>query len=402
VIKPSGKNKTRNWYQFIISMVLSNPVKALFLISFFSELAIIVIFPAVFGGDTLARLLHRERFLLVHWLPATQFIVYWSMIIFGTIITVRICFATIGSFLIVGFYKFIRVFYNTKQALLGSLIFAFTPMVLTIATVPYQETLFLCLIIYSLIFFRDKQTLLSALAFGLACLTRYEAWVFSPFWVYLIFIDENNKLNFEKSHIKIGRLILYTWGILVWFFINYYEFGDLLNFNKRYGFTDNISSNENTYLKSLAINFIWVVKFGGLLSFFSIIGIWEKGKIFLKESKELKALFIWVLVLIFVLPTFIPGYSGSSRFIITSLVILAVFIPAGLQYTFKQSRWRIHIYYVSITYLLVHSVLYMYRISTKEALKNSFEITRFIDDNISQANRAIMIAEGFEMYPDVD
>ena len=185
----------------------------------------------------------------------------------------------------------------------------------------------------------------------------------------------------------------------MWFFINYHKYGNPLGFTEIYAFADNINSGQNEYIKFLVNNPLWVIKFGGLLSIMGIIGFWKEGKGFLQKSAELSVFVVWVILLVFILPAFVPGYIESSRFIIPSLTILAIFIPSGINYLFKKSSLKAAAYFLSVCYLILHSVIYIYRSTNSILLKNSSEVTQFVDDFVSSEHKAIMVAEGIKEHP---
>jgi hypothetical protein len=151
-----------------------------FAVGFALAAGIIFINPIIFGGDTLNRLVYRNKLVMGHQLPMLQVLILAVTKISANPTLVRYLDAVIGAIAGVGFYWVVVDLFGKKWALPAALLFATNPFFLALSTVPYQESLMLAGLVFAFHFFYRERWLASSLALAIACLTRYEAWAAGP------------------------------------------------------------------------------------------------------------------------------------------------------------------------------------------------------------------------------
>ena len=199
---------------------------AIFVVGLLVRVALIHLHPAIYGGDTLVRIMNPDRVLLAYQLPLLQVLIYLINQVSSDPLLIRYLMSLIGALAGVAFFLLSATLVDQSTARLASLFFVFNPFLLVHSIVPYQEILmllFLCLGVYCLLSSRRQWNCSShtseessvppgtrggfrevgeeaetpknlpltpslckegersigsaSLFLGLACLTRYEAWV---------------------------------------------------------------------------------------------------------------------------------------------------------------------------------------------------------------------------------
>jgi hypothetical protein len=137
-------------------------------------------YPIVFGGDSVLRLANRDHILLSYQLPLLQVLIYGVSLISQNLLFVRFLMAVIGAAAGVGFYWMIRNFVSERNGAIASLLFTANPFLVEISIVPYQEVLMLASLLFAFAYFFREKWVATSGSLGLACLTRYEAWIACP------------------------------------------------------------------------------------------------------------------------------------------------------------------------------------------------------------------------------
>lgn len=224
------------------------------------RIAFIHMHPAIYGGDAVARLMNADRILLAYQLPLLQLLIYCTNLVSSNPLLIRYLMSLIGAFAGAAFYLFSTTLLDRPAARLASLFFVFCPFLLVHSIVPYQEILmllFLCLGLYWML----KRTsvppwtrggfkgvheieghtnpLLSpslskegepgfqpntgwaSLFLGLACLTRYEAWVITAAaGFYYVRTRLNGRSPLSYSRLAAKTIILFGWAPLLWMLVH--------------------------------------------------------------------------------------------------------------------------------------------------------------------------------------
>ncbi len=151
--------------------------------AFALRVALIVAYPFVYGGDPIIRLIESDRILISYQLPGLQVIIYLIHKLGGGVPASRLMVAALSALAAAGLCRLVATRWSRTVAILSGLIFACNPFVVFFSTVPYQFPLVLAAAHWGLYFYvrgggRLRWTACSV-CFGIACLTRYEAWMFA-------------------------------------------------------------------------------------------------------------------------------------------------------------------------------------------------------------------------------
>jgi hypothetical protein len=188
---------------------------AIFFLAFAVHVAVIVVEPIIFGGDTIMRLLHRNDLLMGHQLPMLQILISGVTKISTDPLLVRYLVSLIGAVATLGFYWMVRDMFGEQWAMAGAVFFMTNPFFLALSTVPYQEILMLAGLVFAFHFFYNENWIAASLCLAVACLTRYEAWAACPV-LALAYI-------MRKDRTPLGWLkaaLLYGWMPVVWILVN--------------------------------------------------------------------------------------------------------------------------------------------------------------------------------------
>jgi hypothetical protein len=186
-----------------------------FLVGFTIAVLIISTNPIIFGGDTIVRLVHRDKLLIGHWLPMLQVLIFGVTKISADPRLVRYLVALIGASAGVGFYWVVEDLFGDKWAFPAALLFVSNPFFIATSTVPYQESLMLAGLLFAFHFFYKEQWFISSLCLGIACLTRYEAWAAGPV-LAVTYILRKDRSTVEW--LKAG--LLFGWAPVLWILAN--------------------------------------------------------------------------------------------------------------------------------------------------------------------------------------
>src|SRR5262245_6394946 len=142
------------------------------------RLWLIFSYPIVFGGDSMLRLMNRDRILISYQLPLLQAMFFSRF--FSSLLSVRLLMAALSAFAAVAFYRFALDFAGPRAALSAAMLFGTNPFITPVSIVPYQEILLLGCLLMALHKFFRKRDVSASIWLAAACLTRFEAWVAGP------------------------------------------------------------------------------------------------------------------------------------------------------------------------------------------------------------------------------
>ena len=233
---------------------------AVLLVGVLVRIAFVHVHPAIYGGDTLARMMNADRILLAYQLPLLQLLIYLVNLVSSDPLLIRYLMSMIGALAGAAFYLLSDTLLDRPTAKLASLFFIFNPFLLVHSIVPYQEIvmlLFLCLGLYCMLRrtsvppwtrgnFRgvheiERQEILpvtpslskegkrwfqpntawASLFLGLACLTRYEAWVITAaagLYYARLQLSAHPSPGYLRSLAK--TMALFGWAPLLWILLH--------------------------------------------------------------------------------------------------------------------------------------------------------------------------------------
>ena len=153
----------------------------LFVVGVAARLVLIWVYPVVYGGDSVMRMMNADRVLIAYQLPLLQVLIFGANVLSQDPVTLRYLMAAVGGLAGVAFYWLSSLLWGREIGLLCTLFFLCNPFILVHSLVPYQEILMLLLLCLGLAFLFEsdcrRNLMLASLFLGLACLTRYEAWI---------------------------------------------------------------------------------------------------------------------------------------------------------------------------------------------------------------------------------
>jgi hypothetical protein len=177
-------------------------------------------FPVIFGGDSVVRLANRDRILLSYQLPLLQGALHYLSVVTSDPLAVRYLMAFAGAAAGLAFYAMTRALLGgstsaSTAAFQTALWFATSPFVIAFSIVPYQEILMLAGLFAAFAFAFKGEWTIAGIVLGLACLTRYEAWLACPVLAVAFLL--------EKGHrpAEIAKAVFwFGWAPLGWILIH--------------------------------------------------------------------------------------------------------------------------------------------------------------------------------------
>ncbi len=142
-------------------------------------------FPTIHGGDAAARLAQADTIVLGYQLPIPQIFVALGKAASDDPMGVRVIFCLWGAALAAGMTALLSLAASPRAALFGGLLFGFDPLLIHYSIVPYQEPVAYALVAWGFCFAASGRRRMAAAVMGAACLSRYEAWLFLPAFVWI-------------------------------------------------------------------------------------------------------------------------------------------------------------------------------------------------------------------------
>ena len=195
------------------------------LFAFIVRAALIATYPFVYGGDPIIRLIETDRILLSYQLPGLQVLIYLLHAAGGGVLACRLAVAALSALAGAGLVCLVATRWSRTVAILAGLIFACNPFVLYFSTVPYQFVLVLAAVHWGLYFHLRSRgpwsAAASSLCIGIACLTRYEAWILAACLGVSRIRERMRRQDPSDSHrpwwqTAPSHFLLMGWGPIVW------------------------------------------------------------------------------------------------------------------------------------------------------------------------------------------
>ena len=388
------------------------------------RVVLLLIFPALYGGDSVGRLFYRDSIFFYHWLPLTQSVIVLTFKLTKSVFAVRIAIAVAGALAAWGFYAFLRLLAPKRVAFIGGIIFTLCPLYIYLSLVPYQEVIFLGLFYGGLAFLFKRGEASGSnwgyLLYGLACLTRYEAWFLLPI-LFLVNIKRVWKSK-EGIYLLIAMLqLLFAlgWGPMLWMILNEIHWGSFTAFlfhreGSAYVGQPHLDIlGSFTYLGRMVF---WIFKYGSPLVLLALPGFYAYRKNTKKFPLLLQlAMFLGLLVLIFLTFFVGPEFSHIHRFAAIPLSVVLIFTAFGMEYVMQRinQRWQIGgmqggisklaigftISIVAI--LMLYSAIPIARANQMPESAVTYKIAKFLDNHLQPNEKAVVVAEGFQEHPEV-
>ena len=393
----------------------------IFVVAFLFRLALLILFPVPCGNDAAGRLYFRDTLWIGHWLPLTQALVYVGFAATQSVVFVRLVFIIITSLSAVAFTFYLQLFATHRAALIGGLLFAANPLLVFLSLMPYQEVMFIGLLLGGLAFFHKADVegehswnyLVGSFLYGLACLTRYEAWLILP----ALFIANVWRSIASCSLRSIFFVTLKSamgllWGPVLWMIINWLKWGSPTAFlfhrpdHEFYAWAPH--GEIMRIIAYIGMMIYWLARFGSPLILLAALGI---GK-FWKNRKTMfpvlwPAMLLLAMVLIFLI--FIAGkeFATANRFASLPLAIMLIFVALGADEVinrFEKSKatWveklkrpaiETTVFALAIILLLLYGAVPVVSGNRHPDYREPYEVAMFIKEHLSQNERAVIVGE---------
>ncbi len=179
------------------------------------------LYPIIYGGDTVIRLVAFPQILYGHQLPLLQVLIYCALRCFYGAKSIFILMAVISAASAAGIYMLARELTLDRRAgRLAALLYASHPFILYYSRVPYQEPLLFAGMVWGFYFlFRPpsaRDLLFSSLLIGLACFSRYEGWIAALIAAGFYFWRRSRAEGRFRLEPAIKALLYFGWAPALW------------------------------------------------------------------------------------------------------------------------------------------------------------------------------------------
>ncbi len=385
------------------------------------RLALLLLFPVPYGNDAAGRLYFRDTLWTWHWLPLTQALVHISYAITQSVNAVRLVFAVVTSLAAMAFTFYLQTFATRRAALIGGALFATNSLLVFLSLMPYQEVVFLGLLFGCLAFFNryaddshnQKSFLAGAILYGLACLTRYEAWLLLP---VLLFARIRRAYPARQSILEIVKFfIALSWGPALWLFINWHIWENpaafLFHRADRAFYAWAPHGEIMRITNYLGLMLYWLARFGSPLALLALPGAWAVWK----NRKKLVPV-LWPSLLLLVLElaflVFVAGreFATANRFASLPVAMLLIFVALGADallenlakskhrwlQTLNQPAFRMLAASFLILFLLSYGAVPVAQANKHADFREPYEVARFLAKNLAPNERAVIVGESID------
>jgi len=357
---------------------------AIFVIGFALAASIILTNPIIFGGDTLLRLMNRDRLMMGHQLPMLQVLIAAISTISTNPVLVRYMDAAIGGLAGIAFFWMIQDLFGEKWAFPAALLFVSNPFFLALSTVPFQEMLMLAGLLLAFHFFYREKWLAATLALAVACLTRYEAWAACPV-LALAYI-------WRRDRSLVGWLkaaALFGWMPVVWILANHglsspghFVIESSVTFGRlqRYIYLGWIAA-KNTQIPVLLL---------------AIAGIWRLYKDRVSMDWRLLMQIAFVALFLISIPFSAHGVlPDPERYVTAREAVIPIYfvILMAVLGLVKWPRWTWALVAGSVVLGAIGGHLYVWRETSKPDVQLSYRVAKYLDGKMPAGERALILSK---------
>ncbi len=357
---------------------------AIFVIGFALGASIILTNPIIFGGDTLLRLMHRDRLVMGHQLPMLQVLIAVVSKISTNPVLVRYMDAAIGGIAGVAFFWMIQDLFGEKWAFPAALLFVSNPFFLALSTVPFQEMLMLAGLLLAFHFFYTEKWPASSLALAAACLTRYEAWAACPVLALAyIWRRDRSPMGWLKA------AVLFGWTPAVWIVANH-------GLSSRGHFVIESSLTFGRLQRYVYLGWIAVKNTQIPVLLLAMAGVWRLHRDRVLMDWRLFVQIGFVALFLISIPFSAHGVLPDPERYVTAreaaIPIYFVIFMSVLGLT-KWPRWTWAIVAVSVVLGAIGGHLYVWRETSKPDVQLSYRVATYLDGKMIAGERALILSK---------
>lgn len=249
-------------------------------------------------------------------------------------------------FTLIYFYKSVELSFNKFIAYFSSLIFCFFPFQVWLSISGLPESVFFFFIVFGIYYFlkwkksgeNSSYLVLSAIGFALSNCFRYEGWLFSFTFVFLVALDFFKDKKISKEFIKNIAIASISGITIVWWLIqNYIDHKDVMFFAKE---TTKIFEqfDKSSFFQRLIqypTFILYIAPFTTVFSFKKIYDTFRNKNHILTKYFALFNL-IQLLFLIFHGMAGTGGTNMISRYIVINSLL---FVPFAIQQCYEIKRY---------------------------------------------------------------
>lgn len=272
-------------------------------------------------------------------------VMYFVKDLFLAVLFVNVIFSALS---LIYFYKIVDLVFDKKIAFFSALIFSVFQFQVWLSISGLPEPIFFFFIIGGIYYFLVwKKTggifslFLSAVFFAGGNLFRYEGWIFSGVFVFLVIVKHRRNI-IDFNHYLIRDVLIATISfitIVFWIVLNYIDYKDPFFFAKE---TSRIYEEYNTvkFLQRLIQYPIFIFYIAPITTLFSLKVVWHTIKNFISKEKKIDTIVSYfllfnVLELVLLIIQGILGTGGTniiSRYIVINSLL---FIPFAVYQIFQ-------------------------------------------------------------------
>ncbi|HEX9704762.1 MAG TPA: hypothetical protein VGA20_05910, partial [Gemmatimonadales bacterium] len=296
----------------------------------------------------------------------------------------------LGAVAGVGFYFLMSDLVSRDTAFDAALLFTASPFILAHSVVPYQEILMLAGLGFAFHSAFVKRWPLASLCLGLACLTRYEAWLACPV-LGLVYLRDSGWMGTAL----LRAAALFGWAPLAWIVYS----GGL--------------TPSGTHVLEASVNPERALRWAHLgvttlryspvpVALLAVGGVWVvvKGRLWRRESLVMLAGFLGLFLLAILVTA--PGIGQRPERMVTNreahLMIVAVIVVAALCLE-ATPRFRHAITAVCVLVGLWMADTYVRRATAEPRVALSFRLGRYLEREVAAGERVAIIARATELEP---
>jgi hypothetical protein len=357
---------------------------AIFAIGFALAASIILTNPIIFGGDTLLRLMNRDRLVMGHQLPMLQVLIATISKISTNPVLVRYIDAAIGGLAGVAFYWMIRDLFGEQWAFPAGLLFVSNPFFLALSTVPFQEMLMLAGLLLAFHFFYTEKWVAASLALGVACVTRYEAWAACPVLALAyIWHKDRSWMGWLKA------VVLFGWMPVVWILANH-------GLTSRGHFVVESSLTFGRLQRYVYLGWIAVKNTQIPVLLLAMAGIWRVYKDRALMDWRLGVQIAFVALFLISIPFSAHGVPPDpERYVTAREAVIPIYLVIlmsvlGLA---EWPRWTWAIVAVGVVLGAIGGHLYVWRETSNPDVQLSYRLAKYLDGKMRDGERALILSK---------